>query len=199
MTKSKKTMKLNTSHYAKCRTLMVQFKSRHRIRLFLTSVILFANCYFHVITLPILYYGDLDRGSALLWGIFAFLINLVIFVTVFFTSAERLKLVCLLLMLILVGTIIGFLHPAAGITLGLLFLSQLPECMKMRWIQKQQGYPYFNERYEQQMNLKRTADDFILKEDEEEKAAEKNISPKKRPPVRYNDIIVFSMPDEKKR
>ena len=84
MKKSAKTMKLNTSHYAKCRTLMLKFKNRHRIRFFLTSVILFANCYFHVITLPILYYGNLDRGSALLWGMFAFLINLVIFVTVFF-------------------------------------------------------------------------------------------------------------------
>ena len=64
----------------------------------------------------------------------------------------------------------------------------------MRWIQKQQGYPYFNERYERQMHLKRMTTDDFMKETEE---PEKPVQPKK-PPVRYDDIVIFSMPDEKK-
>ena len=192
MKKSNKYYKTNTSHYARCRTLMLRFKNMHRIRFFLTSVILFSNCYFHVITLPILYYGDYDRISALLWGSFAFLINLVIFLTAFFAEAKRLKLIIMLLVLILVSSVIGFLHLYAGIALGLLFLSQLPECMKMRWIQRQQGYPYFNERYQQQMDLKRMTSQFIGDSDTPEPAPQK-------PAFRYDDIVVFTMPKEKNK
>ena len=182
--------KTNTSHYAKCRTLMLKFKSMHRIRFFLTSVILFANCYFHVITLPILYYGDLDRGSALLWGIFAFVINIIVLVTAFVASADRLKLVYLLLILITVSSVIGFLHVYAGIALGILFLSQLPECMKMKWVKRQQGYPYFNERYQLQLDYKRMTSDLIGSE-----TAEEQPSPKYKP--HRQKIVVFSMPDER--
>lgn len=164
----------------------------HRIRFFLTSVILFSNCYFHVITLPILYYGDYERIFALLWGSFAFLINLVIFLTAFFAEAKRLKLVIMLLILILVSSVIGFLHLYAGIALGLLFLSQLPECMKMRWLERQQGYPYFNERYQQQIDLKRMTSEFMDNSDDSEKQMPK-------PKFRYDDIVVFSMPKEKNK
>jgi hypothetical protein len=151
-------------------------------------VTLFANCYFHVITLPILRYGDLDRGSALLWGIFAFVINIVIFVTAFFAAADRVKLVYLLLILITAASVIGFLHPYAGIALGILFLTQIPECMKMNWVKRQQGYPYFNERYQLQQDYKRMTSDFIDSETEE----------KPKPKPRRQKIVVFSMPDDKK-
>lgn len=169
---------------------MLKFKSMHRIRFFLTSVILFANCYFHVITLPILYYGDLDRGSALLWGIFAFVINIIVLVTAFVASADRLKLVYLLLILITVSSVIGFLHVYAGIALGILFLSQLPECMKMKWVKRQQGYPYFNERYQLQLDYKRMTSDLIGSETAEEQ-------PSQKPKPRRQKIVVFSMPDER--
>lgn len=180
--------KTNTSHYAKCRTLLLRFQNMHRVRFFLTCVILFANCYFHVITLPILRYGDLDRGSALLWGMFAFMINLVVFVTAFFASADRLNLVYLLLVLLLVSSVIGFLHPYAGIALGILFLTQIPECFKMKWVKRQQGYPYFNERYQLQQDYKRMTSEFIGNEKEE--------TPRLKP--RRQKIVVFSMPDDEK-
>ncbi|MBR0485370.1 MAG: hypothetical protein IJJ69_11455 [Oscillospiraceae bacterium] len=192
MKKLSKYYKTNTSHYAKCRTWMLRLKHMHRIRFFLTSVILFANCYFHVITLPILYYGDIDRISALLWGSFAFLINLVILLTAFFAEAKKLKLILMLLVLILVSSVIRFLHLYAGIALGLLFLSQIPECMKMRWLERQQGYPYFNERYQQQIDLKRMTSEFMDNSDDSE-----NQMPK--PKFRYDDIVVFSMPKEKNK
>ena len=192
MKKGNKYYRTNTSHYAKCRTLMLRFRSMHRIRFFLTSVILFANCYFHVITLPILYYGDTDRVSALLWGSFAFLINLVIFVTAFFADSKRLKLILMLLVLILASSVIGFLHLYAGIALGLLFVSQIPECMKMRWVQRQQGYPYFNERYQQQIDLKRMTSQFVDDYDTPE-------TQQKKPAYRYDDIVVFTMPKEKNK
>ncbi len=181
----KNAYRTKTSHYARCRTLMLRYKNMHRIRFFLTCVILFANCYFHVITLPILHYADLDRATALLWGMFAFVINLVIFVTAFCASAEKLKLVYLLLVLIILGSVIGFLHPYAGIALGIIFLSQLPECMKMRWIQKQQGYPYFNERYQRQVDVKIAKSQYIN-------------DPVYQRPGSRSEIVVFSMPDEKK-
>ena len=189
MNMPKKQYKTNTSHYARCRTLMLKLKNMHRIRFFLTSVILFANCYFHVITLPILYYGDLDRGTALLWGIFAFVINLVILGTAFFASADNIKLVYLLLILIIAASVKGFLHPYAGLVLGLLFLLQVPECMKMNWVKKQQGYPYFNERYQLQQDYKRMTSDFVDSETREQPPAHKKYRQK---------IVVFSMPDEKK-
>jgi len=188
MRKMKNYYKTNTSHYAKCRTLMIRFRNRHRIRCFLTSVALFANCYFHVITLPVLYYNEVDRIYGLLWGCFAYAVNLIIFIAMFFAAEKNQRLLNMLLILIAVSTVIGFLHPYAGIGIGLLFLTQIPDCMKMKWIARQQGYPYFNERYQLQQDYKRFAKEFIQDSD----------TPGIPEELRRNQIVVFSMPDEEK-
>ena len=187
MKQVKKYYRTNTSHYARCRTLMLKFKNRHRLRFFLTSVIMFANCYFHVITLPALYYQENDRIYGLLWGVFGFLVNLIIFITAFCASAERRRLLTLLLILIALASVINFLHPYAGIALGIIYLTQIPEGMKMKWIQKQQGYPYFNERYQLQEDYKRMTADCIEESENPE-------PPRARP----QRIVVFSLPEDKK-
>lgn len=186
MKQIKRYYRTNTSHYARCRTLMIRFRHMHRIRNFLTSVILFSNCYFHVITLPMLYYQEYDRVYGLFWGSFAYVVNLIILITGFSTIADRLRQLILLLLLIAGATVIGFLHPYAGAALGWVYLTQIPESFKMRWIQRQQGYPYFNERYQRQEEDKQLAAE-LIEEAENAESAYRRRQPR---------IVVFSMPEE---
>ncbi len=180
--------KTDTSHYAHCRSLMQKFHYHRIARFSLLAVTMFANCYFHVITLPIFYHEMDDPTFGLWWGMFAYLINIVISITAFCTKTENLRLLLLLLILILLGTIIGFLHPAAGIALGVLYLTQLPDCFQMRWVQEQQGYPYFNERYQLQKDYKNYTSQFIQETEQQEARRKAN----------QNEIVVFSMPDQQK-
>lgn len=149
----------------------------HYIRFFLTCVTLFCNCYFYVITIPILYYQEYDRMYGLIWGSFAFIINLVIAVSAFCAKSQKMKLVIMLLLLIVLGTVIKFLHIYAGIALMILYVLQISDCICMKWVQNQQGYPYFNERYQEQEDYWFMA-----------KGCARN--------SKQQELVVFSMPDK---
>jgi len=105
----------------------------------------------------------------------------------FCTRTENLKRLVMLLILTVLSTVIGFLHPFAGTAIFILYLTQLPECMKMRWIQEQQGYPYFNERYQLHEDYKAFTKQYI---EEADAPSEKSSIP---------EIVVFSMPEQRKQ
>lgn len=161
----------------------MRFKIWHKIRFFLATVIIFSNCYFHVLTLPSVYMQEHDKFYGLLWGIFGYVINLIIWGTAFCTTAEKGGRLFLLMLLTGSGMWIAFLHVYAGIALEILFASQIPEYFRMRWIKRQQGYPYFNERYQRQEDQRKACEVFSNPD-----ALTEELTPQQ--------IIVFSMPEE---
>ena len=54
-------------------------------------------------------------------------------------------------LLTILGMIIGIVNLFIGIAMLIVCVSQIPDSKQAVWIQKQEGYPYFNERFDEQM------------------------------------------------
>ena len=86
-------------------------------------------------------------------GVLALLFSLGTLALAFFGTQERIKLYIALLVEIVLAVLAGCYHWIMGGVLLVMFLLAIPEYKKMRWIVQQPGYPYFNERFdEQQIN-----------------------------------------------
>ncbi len=143
----------DTSHYDKCRTLMNVHKTRHQKRLFCFSVLTLLNLYL-AIALPVKYHLSLIYGKFLqgvTFGLFAFIYSIGLLVLLLFAVPEKPKLLLLAILLIISGVLLEFIHLIAGIPMLILCLSQIPECRQALWIRKQEGYPHFNKRFDEQM------------------------------------------------
>ncbi len=68
----------------------------------------------------------------------------------FFAEQTRVKCYISLLILLLVGGYFQFFNIILVVPLMLIFLAAFPEYRKMQWVILQPGYPYFNERFEEQ-------------------------------------------------
>ena len=143
----------DTSHYDKCRTLMNLHKTHHRTRLMIFAFLTLLNMYF-CITLPITHHLTLLYGTApygLIFGLFSILYSAGILALLFFGTPEKPKLLLLAGLLTILGMILGIVNLIIGICMLIVCISQIPECRQAVWIQKQDGYPYFNERFNEQM------------------------------------------------
>ena len=67
------------------------------------------------------------------------------------TVPEKPKFLILAVLLIFAGIFLDFIHLIAGIPMLLLCFSQIPECKQALWVKKQEGYPHFNKRFDEQM------------------------------------------------
>lgn len=147
--------KKDTSHYDKCRTLMNVHKSHHQKRMLFFSILIVLNLYLAV-AIPVKYHLSLIYGKFLqgvTFGAFAFVYSAGILVLLLFAVPEKPKLLMLAGLLIILGIITDFIHLIAGIPLLILCISQIPECKQALWVKKQEGYPYFNERFDEQMQV----------------------------------------------
>ncbi|MDE5768815.1 MAG: hypothetical protein K2H82_05455 [Oscillospiraceae bacterium] len=142
-------MKTDTSHYDKCRTMMMKHKKNHMLRVNLVMFLMLINAYVKVIRSPI------DQGRLYLWGFFfgvGILIYCVITLVIgLFAVPEKPKLLAVTCILLLTGILGEWLAPYLGIPMLLLFLWQIPETKQALWIKQQEGYPHFNERFAEQM------------------------------------------------
>ncbi|MCR4645876.1 MAG: ferritin-like domain-containing protein [Oscillospiraceae bacterium] len=84
------------------------------------------------------------------YGILALLFSGGTLALAFFGTQEHTKLYIALLIEIILAMLAGCYHWIVGAVLLGLFLLAIPEYKKMPWIMKQPGYPYFNERFEEQ-------------------------------------------------
>ena len=84
------------------------------------------------------------------YGILALLFSGGTLALAFFGTQEHTKLYIALLIEIVLAMLAGCYHWATGVVLLGMFLLAIPEYKKMPWIMKQPGYPYFNERFEEQ-------------------------------------------------
>ncbi|MBR3630026.1 MAG: hypothetical protein IKN55_06095 [Oscillospiraceae bacterium] len=100
-------------------------------------------------SLPHMEGGGVDH-LAFGMGILALLFSLGTLALAFFGTQERTKLYICLLVEIVLAVLAGCYHWVFGGVLLLMFLLAIPEYKKMPWIMKQPGYPYFNERFEEQ-------------------------------------------------
>ena len=141
--------KVDTSHYDKCRTMMMKHKKNHMLRVNLVMFLMLINAYVGVIRAPIIH------GAAYLYGVFlgvGILIYCVITTLIgWFATAEKPKLLAVTCILLLIGILSEWLVPYLGIPMLLLFLWQIPETKQATWIRQQEGYPHFNERFTEQM------------------------------------------------
>ncbi|MBE6876112.1 MAG: hypothetical protein E7496_05195 [Ruminococcus sp.] len=143
----------DTSHYDKCRTLMNIHKARHQKRTIFFSVLTLMNLYL-AIALPVKYHLSLIYGnflSGITFGLFVFIYGAGLLALLLFSIPEKPKLLILTILLIISGIMLNFIHLIVGIPMLVICLSQIPDCRQAVWIQKQDGYPYFNERFDEQM------------------------------------------------
>ncbi|MDE7120899.1 MAG: hypothetical protein K2O42_01910, partial [Oscillospiraceae bacterium] len=105
-------IKKDTSHYDKCRTMMIKHKKNHILRVKLTAFFIIVNALFHVIKVPVL------KGLPYLYGFFfgiGILIYCVIMLLIgWFATPERPKLLAVTCVLILIGIIGEWLAPYIG-------------------------------------------------------------------------------------
>ena len=137
------------SHYDKCRTMMMKHKKNHMLRVSLVAFLMLINAYVRVIRSPI------DNHASYLFGFFfgvGILIYCIIILTIgLFAIPEKPKLLAITCILLLIGIIGKWFALYLGIPMLLLFLWQIPETKQAIWIKQQEGYPYFNERFTEQM------------------------------------------------
>lgn len=139
----------STSHYDKCRTLLLRHRENHMRRNVIVAVLMLINAYVSIIRAPIIH------GLVALYGFFfgmgIFLYCAVIVVLGFLAIPERPKLLAVTCLLIVIGIAGSWIASYLGIPMLGLFLWQIPECKQALWIKKQPGYPHFNERFTEQM------------------------------------------------
>ncbi|MDE5754926.1 MAG: hypothetical protein K2H89_10360, partial [Oscillospiraceae bacterium] len=165
-------MKTDTSHYDKCRTMMIKHKKNHLLRIGLVAFLMLINAYVKVVRSPI------DQGRLYLWGFFfgvGILIYCVITLVIgLFAVPEKPKLLAATCILLFIGIIGEWLAPYLGIPMLLIFLWQIPEAKQAIWIKQQEGYPHFNERLTEQM---------------------KNFGKEYQPEHKFDDLHDAEMPD----
>ncbi len=143
----------DTSHYDRCRTLMNIHKTHHRNRMIIFSFLTLASMYFSI-TLPVTHNLNLIHGTAaygLLFGMFAILYSVGIFILICFSVPEKPKLLLLAGLLIISGIMLGVINLIIGIIMLIVCVSEIPECRQALWVKKQEGYPHFNKRFDEQM------------------------------------------------
>lgn len=94
--------------------------------------------------------GSVDH-LAFGYGMLALVFSGICLALAFFGSHEYPKLYIALFPVILLAILAGCYQWIIGALLILLFLTAAPEYTKMKWIRQQPGYPYFNERFQEQL------------------------------------------------
>lgn len=153
----------NMPDYTGCRSLIIKYRQTHIRRLLVMIVLLILNIYGNVVYWTTKYAGPsiaqakaFDTGVSMLpyaMGIAAVILSITCLVIGIFADQRRTKLLILLILLFVAGWMADFLRWFIAIPLVVMYLFQFPECRKMKWLTEQPGYPYFNERFEEQQNL----------------------------------------------
>lgn len=135
----------NIAHFDKCRTLMRKHQRNHWIRLVLLFLLGVVNGYFYII----------PRGTEIITGfmigIVAFLQFVALLVCALFASPERPKVLSVIFILLAIGIPLQTMSGFIILLCFVIFLTQIPECREAQWVREQPGYPYFNERFEEQL------------------------------------------------
>lgn len=83
-------------------------------------------------------------------GVMALLFSIAAIVLAFLGEQIRPKVFIALLVVLILGMVADMFDISIGILLLFIYAFEIPEIRKMQWIRQQPGYPYFNERFDEQ-------------------------------------------------
>ncbi len=149
----------DTSHYTKCRELMHKHRKNHMLRFWLTVAICVMNGYIYLVPMPMtrttddypifVRNGIWDIGF--LFAVIGFILMIAIMALSFFATQDRPKLICLTQAVLVLAVVIDVMLLWLAIPCMLLCFWSHSEVGKEKWLREQSGYPYFNERFTEQM------------------------------------------------
>lgn len=149
------------SHYARCLTLLTAFRIRHIKRLVALFALLCVNIYFHVLTFGVKYGGaSFAQARAFelplsdlpfAMGVVSATCSLVLLFLAFFAEVKRPKLLIPFFLIAAAATYLDLIHWAIGAVIILVYVFQIVDNVKFKWVEKQPGYPHFNERLDDQI------------------------------------------------
>lgn len=122
----------DTSHYQTCRDIIRRHKRSYKVR----TIILLVLC-----VLCLLVCAIFDEFAGVLMALFLFAAG-------YFSVSDKPVTIAIMLVMCLFGMIDV---SAIAIPLLIMYALQLTECRKALWVKQQPGYPYFNERFNEQL------------------------------------------------
>lgn len=128
-----------TAHYTDCLSRLARYKRNSRIRVAVLAVLLIAGLYLAVASLSLAHMLVTILCSV---GILAMAVALI-------TPEKPVPYIVFLVLLVFL-TLTGVFPWETGIPEIVVYLTAIPEYLKMRWIMQQPGYPHFSERLDQQ-------------------------------------------------
>ncbi len=146
----------DTSHYDECRSIMERHKRNHKKRTTLLFILIIMNGYFHIVPMPMLRADGAFARNAIFtsgfgYAVLAFLVSIGLLAVGFLATSEKPTLIRVGFVLIGISLIFGLINPIILLFIFVLFLLALFETKKAAWVKQQPGYPYFSERFYEQM------------------------------------------------
>lgn len=149
----------DTSHYDACRTMLSKQKNHHLIQSFFLTLLCVINGYIHIIPMPMrrttgdypifVRNGIWDIGFA--YGLLALVVTVVIIVLSFLGTQEKPKLKYIVCGLLVLCIVLDLMLLWIAIPCMLICFWSIYESKRAAWIKQQPGYPYFNERFADQL------------------------------------------------
>lgn len=136
----------DTSHFDKCKQIMLLHRKHHRMRFTLLVILLLSSLFFQLLEYSKVFENYV--GFHLGMGAITFSVTALVFGL--FATPERPTCLAALLAVLVFGAFRFFINFLLTVPLVLVYLLEIPECLKARWVMRQPGYPYFNERFETQ-------------------------------------------------
>lgn len=146
----------DTSHYDECRSIMERHKRNHKKRFTLLFILCVMNGYFHIVPMPMLRADGAFARNAIFtsgfgYAVLAFLVTIALLVVGFLATPEKPKLIRVGFLLLGICLLFRLVNSVILMIIFVLFLMALYESKKAAWVMQQPGYPYFSERFYEQM------------------------------------------------
>ncbi len=149
----------DTAHYTQCRELMHKHRKNHMLRFWLMTGLCVMNGYIYLIPMPMtrttndypifVRNGIWDIGF--LFAVIGFILMIAVMALSFFATQHKPKLICLTQAVIVLAVVIDVMLLWIAVPCMLLCFWSHSEVGKEKWLREQSGYPYFNERFTEQM------------------------------------------------
>ncbi len=149
----------DTAHYPACKTLQQKLQKLHNIRCWVTIFCCVLNGYFHIIPMPMMrnaeelpiWVRNGIWGMGFVWAVLGFFMMFAIGILGFLATPEKRRLNGILAALLVICFLCDLVLPLLGIPMLALTVWELAVGRKAIWLAGQPGYPYFSERFAEQL------------------------------------------------
>ena len=140
---------MDTSHYDKCRTMMITHQNHAKIRNYAMMFLVFLSIVTTAVPMAGVY--GVAGATGFMFGILGCLYNIGVLILTMFAIPTRPKVCAGAMASVLIGMLMTCIFWILGIPMLIVIGTLIPECRQSAWLQKQEGYPHFNERFSEQM------------------------------------------------